>query len=154
VTHDSQRVRPGVVFVALRGRKADGAAFAPQAIAAGAAAVVAETPPERPVAVPWVVVPDARVALAWMAAEFSGHPSRRMAVVSITGANGKTTTSFLLGSMFDAAGIRCGLMGTVTYRIGEREVAATRTTPEAPDVQAFLREMADAGCGACAMEVT
>jgi UDP-N-acetylmuramoyl-L-alanyl-D-glutamate--2,6-diaminopimelate ligase len=75
-------------------------------------------------------------------------------VVGITGTNGKTTTSYLLSAIFEAAGVRCGLMGTVAYRIGNRQVAATRTTPEAPDVQAMLRQMAEEGCGACAMEVS
>jgi UDP-N-acetylmuramoyl-L-alanyl-D-glutamate--2,6-diaminopimelate ligase len=77
-----------------------------------------------------------------------------MQVVGITGTNGKTTTAYLVSAIFEAAGIRCGLMGTVTYRIGDREFAATRTTPEAPDVQALMRQMVDAGCGACVMEVS
>ena len=158
VTNDSRQVKPGTVFVALRGLKVDGAAFAPQAIAGGAAAVVAESPdpgsrtPDP--AVLWIVVPDARLVLALLAAEFYGHPSRQMQVVGITGTNGKTTTSYLVSAVFEAAGIRCGLMGTVTYRIGEREFAATRTTPEAPEVQGLMRQMVDAGCGACVMEVS
>jgi len=150
----SRRIEPGWLFVALRGRKADGVAFAPQAIAAGAAAIVAEGPPPAPVTVPWVVVADARVALAWLAAEFFGHPSRRMRVVGITGTNGKTTTSYLVGAMFEAAEVKCGVLGTVVYRIGDRELAAERTTPEAPELQGFMRDMVDAGCGACAMEVS
>ncbi len=92
VTHDSRAVVPGSVFVALKGLKADGEAFAPQAIAAGAAVVVAEHPSTTTSPVPWVVVPDARLALALLAAEFFGHPSRQMQVVGITGTNGKTTT--------------------------------------------------------------
>jgi UDP-N-acetylmuramoyl-L-alanyl-D-glutamate--2,6-diaminopimelate ligase len=154
VAHDSRRVARGAVFVALRGQKADGAIFAPQAIASGASAVVAEAPPAAGVSVPWIVVGDARLALAWLAAEFSGHPSREMKVVGITGTNGKTTTSFLTSAMLDAAGIQSGLMGTVTYRIGDRSFAATRTTPEAPDLQSYLRNMVDGGCGACVMEVS
>jgi UDP-N-acetylmuramoyl-L-alanyl-D-glutamate--2,6-diaminopimelate ligase len=154
VTHDSRQATPGSVFVALPGQKADGATFAPQAIAAGAAAVVAERAAPAPVATPWIVVSDARLALALLAAAFFGHPSRQMTVVGITGTNGKTTTSYVMQSIFEAAGIRCGLMGTVTYRIGGRELAATRTTPEAPEVQAFMRQMVDAGCGACVMEVS
>jgi UDP-N-acetylmuramoyl-L-alanyl-D-glutamate--2,6-diaminopimelate ligase len=154
VAYDSRRVDPGAVFVALSGQKADGAMFAPQAIASGAAAVVAERAAESAAGVPWVVVADARLALALLAAEFAGHPSRRMKVVGITGTNGKTTTSYVIQSIFEAAGIRCGLMGTVTYRIGDREIAATRTTPEAPEVQGFMRQMLDAGCGACVMEVS
>ena len=154
VTHDSRQVRPGSVFVALRGQKADGTEFAAQAAAAGAAAIVSERRPVQDVSVPWVVVSDARLALAQLAAEFFGHPSRAMQVVGITGTNGKTTTGYLISAIFEAAGIRCGLMGTVTYRIGTHDVASTRTTPEAPDVQSMLRQMADAGCGACVMEVS
>jgi UDP-N-acetylmuramoyl-L-alanyl-D-glutamate--2,6-diaminopimelate ligase len=153
VTHDSRQVKPGWVFVALRGLKADGVEFAPQAIAAGAAAVVAERAPAAS-DVPWVVVKDARLALAWLAAEFFGHPSRQMLVVGITGTNGKTTTSYLVRAIFEAAGIRCGVMGTVSYRIGDREFAATRTTPEAPELQGYMREMVDAECGGCVMEVS
>jgi UDP-N-acetylmuramoyl-L-alanyl-D-glutamate--2,6-diaminopimelate ligase len=153
IAYDSRKVARGSVFVALPGQKADGAVFAPQAVAAGAAAVVAEREAVE-TAVPWIVVRDARLALAHLAAEFFGHPSRQMTVVGITGTNGKTTTSYLMQSIFEAAGTRCGLMGTVTYRIGDREIAATRTTPEAPDVQELMREMVDAGCGACVMEVS
>jgi UDP-N-acetylmuramoyl-L-alanyl-D-glutamate--2,6-diaminopimelate ligase len=154
VTHDSRRAGPGWIFVALRGLKADGAEFAPAAIAAGAAAVVAEREAPAGSPVPWIVVKDARLALAWMAAGYFQHPSRQMRVVGITGTNGKTTTSYLVSAIFEAAGIRCGLMGTVLYRTGDREFAATRTTPEAPELQELMREMVEGGCGACAMEVS
>jgi UDP-N-acetylmuramoyl-L-alanyl-D-glutamate--2,6-diaminopimelate ligase len=154
VSYNSRRVESGAVFVALRGLKVDGAAFAAQAIARGAVAVVAETAPTEPAAVPWIVVEDARLALALLAAEFSGHPSRRMQVVGTTGTNGKTTTSWLVAAIFEAAGTRCGLMGTVAYRMVDREIAATRTTPEAPDLQSLLGELDAAGCGACALEVS
>ena len=154
VTHDSRRVQAGSVFVALRGLKSDGVDFVPQAIAAGAAAVVAERPPDAPIDVPWIVVKDARLALAWLAAEFFGHPSREMRVVGITGTNGKTTTGYVLSSIFEAAGVRCGLMGTVVYRVGQQEFSATRTTPEAPELQELMRQMVNTGCGACVMEVS
>jgi UDP-N-acetylmuramoyl-L-alanyl-D-glutamate--2,6-diaminopimelate ligase len=154
LTHDSRRVGRGWVFVALRGLTADGVAFAPQAIAAGAAAIVAERGPETTPAAPWIVVGDARLALARLSAEFFGHPSRKMRVVGITGTNGKTTTSCLVGAIFEAAGIRCGVLGTVMYRIGDREFPAERTTPEAPELQGFMDDMVTAGCGACAMEVS
>lgn len=154
VTHDSRRVEAGFVFVALRGLKADGAEFAPQAVASGAVAIVAERPPAAPIGVPWMTVSDAHLALALLAAEFFGHPSREMRVAGITGTNGKTTTSYLVSAIFEAAGIKSGLTGTVAYRIGSSEFAATRTTPEAPDVQGLMRQMVKAECGACVMEVS
>ena len=131
VTHDSRLVTPGTVFVALRGLKMDGAEFAQQAIAAGAAAIVSESAAESAVDVPWITVADARLALAHLAAEFNGHPSHQMRVVGITGTNGKTTTGYLVSAILEAAGIKCGLMGTVLYRLGDRDFEATRTTPEA-----------------------
>jgi UDP-N-acetylmuramoyl-L-alanyl-D-glutamate--2,6-diaminopimelate ligase len=154
ITYDSRAVTGGQVFVALRGQKADGTAFATQAIARGAAAIVSEQPAPPNVHVPWAIVEDARVALAVLAAEFYHQPSREMQVVGITGTNGKTTTSYLLASIFDAAGLQTGVLGTVAYRIGNDIRDATRTTPEAPDVQALLREMVDRGCRACVMEVS
>jgi UDP-N-acetylmuramoyl-L-alanyl-D-glutamate--2,6-diaminopimelate ligase len=153
VTLDSRRVTPGSVFVALRGLKKDGTEFAQQAIAAGAAAIVSES--EATAAnVPWITVTDARLAVAYLAAEFNGHPSHHMQVVGITGTNGKTTTGYITSAILEAAGIKCGLMGTVLYRTGNRDFEATRTTPEAPDVQAYMREMLTSGCGACVMEAS
>jgi UDP-N-acetylmuramoyl-L-alanyl-D-glutamate--2,6-diaminopimelate ligase len=142
------------VFVALKGQHADGTAFARQAIERGAAAVVSEQPAPDGVHVPWAIVGDARLALAVLAAAFYRDPSREMRVIGITGTNGKTTTAYLVASIFDAAGIRCGILGTVGYRVGDEVRDATRTTPEAPEVQALLREMVDKQCGACAMEVS
>jgi UDP-N-acetylmuramoyl-L-alanyl-D-glutamate--2,6-diaminopimelate ligase len=154
VAYDSRRVEPGAVFVALKGRRVDGTAFAAQAIARGAAVVISEQPAPPGVAVPWVVVSDARAALAHLAAAVFDHPSDAMQVVGVTGTNGKTTTAYLMASIFEAAGVPCGILGTVVYRVGTHVQQATQTTPEAPDLQALLREMVSAGCGACAMEVS
>ncbi len=154
VTHDSRAVRPGMVFVACRGVHADGTAFALQAIAAGAGVVVAERPADGDPMVPWIVVANARLALALLAAQFYGHPSREMAVVGVTGTNGKTTTCFVAHAIFEAAGTSCGLIGTVGYRIGRRVVPAARTTPEPPELHHLLRQMRDEGAGACVMEVS
>jgi UDP-N-acetylmuramoyl-L-alanyl-D-glutamate--2,6-diaminopimelate ligase len=154
VAYDSRQVKPGDVFIALRGLKAAGADFAADAIRRGAVAVVADRPPEAKTTVPWVLVPDARAAMAAVAAEFFGHPSRSMQVVGITGTNGKTTTAYLLRAVFEAAGQKCGLLGTVAYSLGDVELTAARTTPEAPDVQRMFRQMVDAGCQACVMEVS
>jgi UDP-N-acetylmuramoyl-L-alanyl-D-glutamate--2,6-diaminopimelate ligase len=154
VEYDSRTIRPGAVFVALKGLHADGAAFARQAVDRGAAAIVSERPAPADVPVPWIVVSDARLALAQIAVAFFHHPSAEMQVVGITGTNGKTTTAYLISSIFEAAGVRCGVLGTVAYKIGDEIRESTRTTPEAPDVQRLLREMADRRCGACAMEVS
>src|SRR5688572_14270423 len=154
LTYDSRRVTPGDVFIALRGLKAAGADFAADAILRGAVAVVADTAAEAQTSVPWIVVPDARAAMASIAAELYGHPSRSMQVIGITGTNGKTTTAYLLRAVFESAGRKCGLLGTVAYSVGDAELPALRTTPEAPDVQRMFRQMVDAGCRACVMEVS
>jgi UDP-N-acetylmuramoyl-L-alanyl-D-glutamate--2,6-diaminopimelate ligase len=154
VAYDSRQAGPGAVFVALRGVKADGSAFARDAIKRGAVAVVSEAERPADAGVPWIHVTDARLALAALSAEFYGHPSEELTLVGITGTNGKTTTSYLLASMFEAAGMKSGRIGTVGHRIGDREVDASRTTPEAPDVQQMLREMVAQGCAACVMEVS
>jgi UDP-N-acetylmuramoyl-L-alanyl-D-glutamate--2,6-diaminopimelate ligase len=154
IAYDSRSVRPGAVFVALRGQKADGVSFAAQAVARGARAVVAEAPPPAGIAVPWIQVRDARLALALLADRFFDSPSRRMPVIGVTGTNGKTTTSYLLASVLDAAGVSAGVMGTVSYRVGRVEREASRTTPEAPDVQQLLAEMLAQGCRSAVMEVS
>ena len=167
IAYDSRAVAPGQVFVALRGQHADGTSFAREAIGRGAAIVVAEQPPHEGMDIPWIVVKDARLALALLAVAFYRDPSRDMRVVGITGTTGKTTTAYLSASIFEAAGVRCGLLGTVAYRTGPAGVGragaqgangntrdAVRTTPEAPELQALVREMVDKKCGACAMEVS
>src|SRR5687767_5605535 len=154
LAYDSRQVKPGDVFIALKGLKAAGADFAADAIGRGAVAVVADRPADADVAVPWVIVQDARATMAALAAELYGHPSRSMQVVGITGTNGKTTTAYLLRAVFESAGKKCGLLGTVSYSVGDQELPAARTTPEAPDVQRMFRQMVDAGCNACLMEVS
>jgi UDP-N-acetylmuramoyl-L-alanyl-D-glutamate--2,6-diaminopimelate ligase len=154
IAYDSRRVQPGHVFVALKGQHADGTVFARQAVERGAIAVVSEDPAPPEISTAWVVVRDARRALALLSAEFFGNPSASLRVVGITGTNGKTTTAYLVAAIFDAAGSRCGVVGTVGYRVGQEVREAAHTTPEAPEVQGLLREMVDRGCGACAMEVS
>jgi UDP-N-acetylmuramoyl-L-alanyl-D-glutamate--2,6-diaminopimelate ligase len=154
VAYDSRAVQPGAIFVALRGQKADGTTFAAQAAARGALAVVAETAPPPGVTVAWLQVSDARLALALLADRFFGSPSRQIPVIGVTGTNGKTTTGYLLASVLDAAGLVAGVMGTVSYRVGREEREASRTTPEAPDVQQLLAEMIARGCRSAVMEVS
>ena len=154
IAYDSRQAAPGAVFVALRGQQADGTAFVREAVSRGAVAVFAETAAAAGVTVPWFQVGDARLALAALSHEFYGRPSERITLVGITGTNGKTTTSYLLAAIFEAAGIRCGRIGTVGHRIGPREIEAARTTPEAPELQRMLSDMIAQGCGACVMEVS
>ena len=154
IAYDSRQVKPGAVFVALRGVNADGTRFVPQAVANGAIAVVAETAKPAGVSVEWIQVPSARAALAELSAAFYRNPSEELVLVGITGTNGKTTTSYVLASIFEAAGVKCGRIGTIGYRIGGRELDAARTTPEAPELQQMLRGMLAEGCGACVMEVS
>jgi UDP-N-acetylmuramoyl-L-alanyl-D-glutamate--2,6-diaminopimelate ligase len=154
IVYDSRHVKPGSVFVALRGTNTDATILAPQAIANGAIAIVSESRAPGDVSAPWIQVSDARSALAGLAAVFFGNPSDELLLVGVTGTNGKTTTSYILTSIFEAAGVTCGRIGTVGYRIGSREFEAIRTTPEAPDVQHMIRQMVAERCGACVMEVS
>jgi UDP-N-acetylmuramoyl-L-alanyl-D-glutamate--2,6-diaminopimelate ligase len=154
VVYDSRRATPASLFVALRGLKADGTEFVTQAVERGAVAIVSEAARPATISTPWLVVSDARLALALLADRVYDSPSRKMPVVGVTGTNGKTTTAYLLAAMFDAAGTKAGLLGTVTYRLGAEEREASRTTPEAPDVQRLLHEMRQQGCGAAVMEVS
>ncbi len=154
IAFDSRRVEPGAVFVAIKGQRVDGADFADEAARRGAALVVSESRARPGAEGRWVQVSDARLALAELAAAFYGDPSRDLTVVGVTGTNGKTTTTYLLAAILEAAGRSCGRIGTVTYRIGAAEVEAAHTTPEAPDVQALLREMVEHGVAACVVEVS
>jgi UDP-N-acetylmuramoyl-L-alanyl-D-glutamate--2,6-diaminopimelate ligase len=145
-------VRPGALFFCVPGSRADGHDFAAAAVERGAAALVVER--KVPVAVPQVVVEDARAAMPAAAAAFFGYPTRELQVAGVTGTTGKTTTTYLLYSILDAAGRRPGLMGTVESRIGGERRPAVRTTPEAIDLQRAFRAMLDAGDRSVALEAT
>jgi UDP-N-acetylmuramoyl-L-alanyl-D-glutamate--2,6-diaminopimelate ligase len=152
LAYDTRAVRDGTLFFCYPGERADGHEFAPQAIAAGAAALVVER--KLDVAVPQLVVPDARAAMAVAADTFFGEPTRELEVAGVTGTNGKTTTAFLLHSVLAAAGRRPGLLGTVEARIGGQTRRVVRTTPEAIDLQRTFREMLDAGDRSVALEAS
>ena len=141
IEFDSRRVAPGSVFVGMKGQKADGTAFAQQALVKGACAVVAEAPAPAGWTLPWARVGDDHAALAALAAVFYGHPSDDLLVVGITGTNGKTTTSYLMAGLFDEGGVRCGRVGTVSYDVGGEERDAPRTTPESTDFQRMLLQV-------------
>ena len=158
VTHDSRRVMPGGVFVAITGAQADGNRFTSEAAKRGAIAVISEQPRPADLAtansVVWMRVVDARRALAKAAALVHGHPSRKLALAGITGTNGKTTTAHLVESIFAAAGKKSAIVGTISYRIGDEQVAADFTTPEASELQDFLRRAVEAGVTHAVMEVS
>ncbi|MGH9223002.1 MAG: UDP-N-acetylmuramoyl-L-alanyl-D-glutamate--2,6-diaminopimelate ligase [Acidimicrobiales bacterium] len=143
VTHDSRAVGPGALFCCVPGTRTDGHDHAPSAVAAGAVALLCERTLDLPAA--QVVVPDARIAMAPVAAAFHGEPSRRMAVAGVTGTNGKTTVTYLLRSILEAAGVPTAVIGTLT---------GVHTTPEATELQARLAAVAAAGTRAVAMEVS
>jgi UDP-N-acetylmuramoyl-L-alanyl-D-glutamate--2,6-diaminopimelate ligase len=153
IAYDSRRVQKNGLFVALRGEKADGHDFIGQAIEKGATAVLAERATQNS-RVSYLVVENARAALPALAATFYGFPGRRLKLAGVTGTNGKTTTTFLIKHICEKAGLRCGLIGTVRYEIGERILPAIRTTPESLDLQELLAQIANAGCKAAAMEVS
>ncbi len=169
ITCHSKQVRPGDLFVALEGTTADGHAFVEEAIARGAAAIVAQRPPAtyrngsnpmpRPDAQPTracpiVVVRDTRDALVMIARRFYGHPSRKLRLIGVTGTNGKTTTTYLLKTILEASGFRAGLLGTIVYQIGGRAVPSTNTTPGPLELQRYFAQMVGQGLEWCAMEVS
>jgi UDP-N-acetylmuramoyl-L-alanyl-D-glutamate--2,6-diaminopimelate ligase len=147
VAYDSRKVKPGTLFVAIRGEKADGNKFVSDAASRGAVAIVSEqTRPEAiPAEIPWITVPDARRALAAIAANYFGHPAEVLKLIGVTGTNGKTTTSYLVDSILRAAGCEVGLFGTIAYRLVRETRPATHTTPESFDLQSFLADVVRAG---------
>lgn len=152
LAYDHRVVQPGTVFFCVRGHTRDGHAFAPDAVARGATALVVDHP--LGLGVPEVVVGDVRAAMAPAAARLAGDPTAELAMVGITGTNGKTTTSFLTRALLEAAGRQTGLMGTVTSWVGGAEHPVVRTTPEAIDLQRTFRAMLDGSDEACVMEVS
>jgi UDP-N-acetylmuramoyl-L-alanyl-D-glutamate--2,6-diaminopimelate ligase len=152
LVYDARHARAGALFFCVPGSHVDGHDFAAQAVENGAVALVVERP--LAVAVPQIVVPDARAAMPVAADEFFGRPTEELQVAGVTGTSGKTTTSFLLYAILAAAGRRPGLLGTVEARVGGERRGVVRTTPEAIDLQRTLREMLDAGDRSCAMEAS
>jgi len=152
LAYDSSRVQTGALFFCVRGQRADGHEFAPAALERGAAALVVERNLDLPA--PQVLVPDARRAMAPIAARFWGDPTATLRIAGITGTNGKTTTAFLVRHILESQGIHTGLLGTVKSIVGGAEEEVERTTPEAIDLQRTFSRMLDAGDRACAMEVS
>ena len=153
IAYDSRRVQKNGLFVAMRGENRDGHEFIGQAIEKGASVIVAERE-EKHSRATCLVVENARRALADLSATFYGLPAQRLKLAAVTGTNGKTTITFLIKHICEKARLRCGLIGTVRYEIGERVLPASRTTPESLDLQELLAQIVNAGCRAAAMEVS
>lgn len=156
ITIDSREVQPGDLFAALPGSDFDGHAYIPQAVRAGATAVLAERVTDRLLPVTWIIVNDARAALANVSSVFYGYPDHELTMIGLTGTDGKTTTSFLVRDILRAAGIRTGLIGTVGIEIGDgtRQSLPHQTTPESHLIQRYLREMVSVGTSVAVMEAT
>jgi UDP-N-acetylmuramoyl-L-alanyl-D-glutamate--2,6-diaminopimelate ligase len=154
IAHDSRRVEPDDLFVALIGQRFDGRIFVSEALARGAVAVLARGEAPAGFSGVWLAAAEPRALLGPLAARLYGHPDRELAMVGVTGTNGKSTVMELTAAMLEAAGFASGRVGTLGYRFGERGFAGERTTPEASDLFRLLREMHEAGARAVAMEVS
>lgn len=152
---DSRHVKPGYIFVALAGESADGHRYIPAAVTQGAAAVVG-TEPMFDIDVPYLRVPDGRLALAQLSAAFYGFPARELTVIGVTGTDGKTTTANLIFNILKAAKIQAGMITTVNALIGEKilDTGFHVTTPEAPKVQGYLTQMVASGITHVVLETT
>lgn len=156
ITADSRQVTPGTLFVAVRGETVDGHQFIAEALARGAGAVVAETPPTNGNAGTWLTVANSAETLAWLAAAWHNFPARHLVMIGVTGTDGKTTTSTLIHQILLAAGLKAGLISTVAAYIGDEtlDTGFHVTTPDALAVQGYLARMVAAGLTHCVLEVT
>jgi UDP-N-acetylmuramoyl-L-alanyl-D-glutamate--2,6-diaminopimelate ligase len=156
IAYDSRRVKPGDLFVAVSGLHEDGHAFAADAVAKGAVAVALERPGPMPPGTPVLLLPSTRIGLAEVAAEFYGRPSRQLKLAGITGTDGKTTTTHMAEHVLQASGVPAGAMSTVAFTVGgtETDNLSGQTTTEAPQVQAWLRRMVEAGVSCAVIETT
>ncbi len=152
VTHDSRQAGEGGLFVAVRGTTADANSYVAQVMEQGAIGIISERSCPENFKEAWIEVEDARRALASASAEVHGHPSRELRLVGVTGTNGKTTIAYLVRALMEAAGEKVAMTSTVEYRIGDEARKAERTTPEASDMQRFLRRAVEAGCHTAVME--
>ena len=155
IEFDSRLIKPGDVFVAIKGTVSDGHDFIDKALSLGAAAIVCEVLPEiTEEGITYVEVKSASAALAHMAANYYGNPSHNVKLVGITGTNGKTTIASLLYQLFKNAGYKTGLLSTVKIMVDDTEYKATHTTPDSLTINKYLKEMEEVGCEYCFMEVS
>ncbi|WP_158795206.1 UDP-N-acetylmuramoyl-L-alanyl-D-glutamate--2,6-diaminopimelate ligase [Pedobacter sp. L105] len=155
LTFDSRAVQQDAVFFAVKGTLSDGHQFIGQTITAGASVIICEDlPEERDAAVTYIEVENTNIALGIMAANYYGNPSASLKLVGITGTNGKTTIATILFKLFRSLGFDAGMISTVQNQINEKIIPATHTTPNPLALNLLLRQMVEAGCGYCFMEVS
>ena len=154
IVNDSRKVVPGCLFMCIAGANFDGHDYAAEVTAKGAKALVVSRPVKAAEDVTVIMVRDTRYAMAFLSAAWFGHPAEKLKVIGITGTKGKTTTAYLVKSILENAGVKCGLVGTIETIIGEKAVPAANTTPESYILQKTFAEMVEAGLEAVVMEVS
>ena len=154
ITNDSRKVRPGCIFVAIKGYKTDGHNFIKKSLESGAQAIVSEERFSLSQKIPQIIVCNTRKALSSLSCCFYNNPSQKINVVGVTGTNGKTTTTFLTKSVIEKAGYEAGLIGTINYQVGKKIIPAQETTPESVELQRLIAEMVEAKIKFAVMEVS
>ena len=154
VAYDSRKAEEGFLFVCMKGAVTDGHAYASDVAAKGAAAILVQDPVEVPEGITVIRTEDTRLALAMISREWFGHPAEKLKTIGITGTKGKTTTTYMIQSILEAAGHRTGLIGTIETLTGRRSIPSENTTPESWLINAYFAEMAEAGCDSVVMEVS
>jgi UDP-N-acetylmuramoyl-L-alanyl-D-glutamate--2,6-diaminopimelate ligase len=154
ISYNSKSVKPGDIFVAIPGAKTDGNYFIPEAIQRGAISIISNKKLKLFTLIPHIITPDPRKALAVISNHFFQYPSRHLKIIGITGTNGKTTTAYLLKSILEKADNKVGLLGTIEYIIGNRQIPASVTTPESYDLQSYFSQMLKSQISYAVMEVS
>ena len=154
LVYDSRKAAKDDLFVCIKGTVVDGHEFIEEVAAKGVSAVVVQEEVKAPEGVTVIKVADTRYALAMLSAAFFDYPAETLKVIGITGTKGKTTTTYMVKSILEAAGYKVGLIGTIEAIIGEETIPASNTTPESYIIQKYFRKMLDAGCDCCVMEVS
>ena len=154
VINDSRKIEEGCLFLCIKGASFDGHSFAAEAAAAGASVLVVQDEVDVPEEVTVIKVEDTRKAMALISAAWFGHPSRQLKTIAVTGTKGKTTTTYMIRDILEAAGFKTGIIGTIEVVIGDEHIPVNNTTPESYDIHRYFRRMVDAGCSCVVMEAS
>ena len=154
VINDSRKLQKGCLFLCIKGASFDGHRFAGQAAEQGAAALIVQDQVEVPEEITVIKVADSRRAMALISAAWFGYPDRQLTTIAVTGTKGKTTTTYMIKEMLEAAGRKTGVIGTIEVVIGQEHIPVNNTTPESYDIHRYFRQMVDAGCSCVVMEAS